>query len=75
MQRLVGIGDAVVILVQTPPAGGYQHRTERAVSGLQCGAGELDAAAQMLQIDVSDDHKPEVYGRAAIRLSPAFGRW
>ena len=74
MQRLVGIGDAIVILVQRPPAGSHQHRTERAVSGLQSSAGELDAASQMLQIDVGDDHKPEVYGREAIRRPPTFRR-
>jgi hypothetical protein len=55
-------GARFVTAHRVAPAGSYQHRTEWTVSGLRCGAGELDAASQMLHIDVSEDHKPEVYG-------------
>jgi hypothetical protein len=52
-----------------------QHRTERSVSGFQCDAGKLDAAPQLLQIDVADDHSPAVYGLRSTRRWPMFGQW
>ena len=62
MQCLVVVGDAVVVLVERLTVGADQHRTERTVSVLQCDAGKLNAATQVLQIYPTDDHRPEVYG-------------
>ena len=75
MERLVVVGDAVVVFVERLALRADQHRTEGTVSVLQCGAGKLHTAAQVLQIGLTDDHRPGVYGRGLTRWRPAFGRW
>ncbi len=61
MQRLVIVGDAIMVLVEGTARGVDQDRAKRAVPTIECGLGQFDAATQTLQIDLAHTHRAEVY--------------
>jgi hypothetical protein len=72
VRRWVVVRGPVVILVKSPAVSADQDRPERMMSVIERDAGEFDAATQMLQINLAEGHRSEVYVSPASR--PAFSR-
>ncbi len=70
MERLVIVGDAIVVLVEGTALGVDQDRAKGAVPIVECGLGQFDAATQTLQIDLAHTHRAEVYGRCLAARPP-----